>query len=144
VLKSVRWLLTPVAVLAMLVGVGLGIYFAVTKSGFLPIAVVTAQGIAAVVLARRLGREVLRTRAPSPAVLADWLDDSAALVAWVTTVLANVGEQEGWLHGPFEYTVLGILGLFLLGAPVYWWRGKRHVVRLLTARAVAGQWPWAA
>jgi hypothetical protein len=102
------------------------------------------QGIAAVVLASQLALKVLRNRTPSPVGLADWIGDAAVVIVWVATVLANIGQNQGWMHGAFEYALDSIFGLLLVGLPVYWWRGKRFVVLALTARAVAGRWPWSA
>ncbi len=137
VIKSVPWLL--------LVGfVGMPAYLLATDSKFLPIATMAAQGIVAVVLARRLALKVLRNRTPSPVILADWIGDGASVIAWVAVVLASIGRNQGWMHGAFEYAMAGILGLILVGMPVYWWRGQRRVVLSLTARAVAGRWPWSA
>lgn len=145
VLKSVRWLLALVGLIAVgLAIVGIPVYLIVTDSTFLPIATTAAQGIVTVVLARRLALEVVRNRAPSPVVLAEWISDSAVVIAWFATVLTSIGQHQGWLHGAFEYAMLGILGLFLVGMPVYWIRGQRRVVLALTARAVGGRWPWSA
>jgi hypothetical protein len=141
--KSVRWLLEAAGVIAVVAGLGFGIYLAVTNSKLFPIALMTTQGIVAVELARRLALEVVRDRAPSPVVLADWIDDSAVVIAWAALFLANIGEHQGWMHGAFQVTMLGVLGLFVVGMPLYWWRGKQRVVQALTGRAVAGQWPWA-
>jgi hypothetical protein len=145
VLKSVRWLLLLVGFVALgLAFVGIPAYLLATDSKFLPIATMAVQGIVAVVLARRLALKVLRNRTPSPVVLADWISDSAFVIGWVVLVLASIGQNQGWMHGAFEYTMAGILGLFLVGMPVYWWRGQRRVVLALTARAIAGRWPWSA
>lgn len=74
VLKSVRWMLALVGFVAVSLGiVGIPVYLLATDSKFLPIATMAAQGIVAVVLARRLALKVLRNRTPSPVVLADWI-----------------------------------------------------------------------
>lgn len=145
VLESVRWLLGLVGLIAVgLAIVGIPVYLAVTDSKFLPIATMALQGIVGVVLARQLALEVLRNRAPSPVVLAEWLSDSAIVIGWAISLLANIGQHQGWMHGAFEYAMFGILGLFVVGMPVYWFRGQRRVVLALTARAVGGRWPWSA
>jgi len=124
--------------------VGIPVYLLATKSKFLPIAIVAVQGFVAVVLARRLAQKVLRNRTPSPVVLADWIGDSAVVIGWFAVVLTSIGQNQGWVHGAFEYAMGSILGLCVAGMPVYWWRGQRRVVLALTARAVAGRWPWSA
>jgi hypothetical protein len=147
-LKSVLWLLlllgVIVAGLAILAILGFIVYLIATDSKYSPIATAAVQGICAGVLARELVVKVLRNRTPSPVILADWIDDAAVVIAFVACVLAGTGQYEGWMHGAFEYAMSSILGLFIVGMPVYWWRGKRRVVLALTARAVDGRWPWSA
>jgi len=136
VLISVLWLL------ALAGFIGICLLFA--GSRFQAYTIIAVQGTVAVVLARRLALDVLRNRAPSPAVLADWIDDAALVAAWLVVVLTSIGQSQGWMHGALRWAVLGLLGLFAAGMPAYWWRGKRRVVQALTARALAGQWPWPA
>ncbi len=87
---------------------------------------------------------MLRDRTPSPVVLADWIGDGALVIVWIAIALASVGQYQGWMHGAFEYTTIGLCVLFVVCMPVYWWRGKQWVVLALTARAIAGRWPWSA
>jgi len=88
--------------------------------------------------------KVVRNRAPSPKILGDWIGDLALVIVWVAVVVASLGRIQGWMHGAFEYVMFSVLGLFAVGMPVYWWRGQQRVVLALTARAVAGRWPWSA
>lgn len=87
---------------------------------------------------------MLRNRMPSPAVLADWIGSSAGVIVWVAALLVSIGNTQGWMHGTFEYAIIGICELFLVGVPVYQWRGRQRVVLALTTRAAAGSWPWSA
>ena len=144
-LKSVWWLFLLVGlIVASLAVVGIPVYLIVADSKFLPIATMSVQCLVVVVLGSQLARKVLRNRTPSPVVLADWIGDSAVVIVWVATVLAGIGQNQGWMHGAFEYALDSIFGLLLVGLPVYWWRGKQFAVLALTARAVAGRWPWSA
>ena len=147
-LRSVLSLLLLVglipAALAVLAIVGLIVYLVATGSRYELIALMALQGIVAVVLASQLARKVLRNRTPSPLILADWIGDGAFMIVWLVIVLSTIGESQGWTHGAFEYAIDSILGLFVVGLPVYWWWGKRRVVLALTARAVDGRWPWSA
>ncbi len=127
--------------LAGIIATGLAI---VTGSKLEPIAIAALQGVVTVIFAWRLAVKVLHNRAPSPVVLADWIGDAAVLLAWLVVVLASVGQIQGWMHGGFRYATFSILGLFIVGMPVYWWRGQQRVALVLTARAVAGRWPWSA
>jgi hypothetical protein len=139
--KSVRWLLVSLVAGAIAI-VGVLVYLLATHPKYLPIVAITMQGIVAVELARRLAVKVLRNRTPSPVVLADWIGDGAFVIGWVAIALLTIGREQGWMHGAFEYAMGGIDGLFAVGMPVYWWRGQRRVVLALTARSVAGRWPW--
>ena len=131
-------------VAASLAIVGIFAYLLATDSKYLPIIVMALQGFLAITYARRLAVKVLRNRTPSPVILADWIGDSALMITWVAVLLANIGRIQGWMHGAFEYAMDSILGLLVVGMPVYWLRGRRRVVLALTARAVAGRWPWSA
>ena len=115
-----------------------------THSKYLPIAVIAGQCTIAVWYAGTLAVKMLRDRAPSPVVLADWIGDGAFVIVWIAIALASVGQHQGWMHGAFEYTTIGLCGLFAVSMPVYWWRGKQRAVLALTARATAGRWPWSA
>jgi len=143
-LKSVRWLLQIGFVAASLAVVGMSVYLLVTQSNYLAITTTALQGFLVVTYARQLALKVLGDRAPSPVVLADWIDDSALVIMWAAVLLASIGHIQGWMHGAYEYATNSILGLFAVAMPVYWWRGRRRVVLALTARSVAGRWPWSA
>jgi hypothetical protein len=145
VLKSVRWLLLLVGfIAATLAIVGIPLYLVVTSPRLGPIVVTVIQGLVAIQLGRRLVLEVLRNRAPSPVILAEWISDSALVITWTVIVLASIGREQGRMHGAVEYAAATFLGVFLVSMPVYWWRGQHRVVLALTARSVAGRWPWSA
>jgi hypothetical protein len=125
--------------------VGIPAYLLATGGRLLPIFTMAMPGIVAVVLARRLVLDVLRNRSPSPVVLADWIGDSAIVIVWVALVLTSIVQHQGWMRGALEYALYSVIGLFLVGMPIYWWLGgEQRVVVGLTARAVAGRWPWSA
>jgi len=146
--KSVLWLLLLVGViaagLALLAVVGFIVYLIATDSRYLPIVITAMQVIIVVVFASELVRKVLRNRTPSPVTLADWIDDAAVVMVFVVCLLGGIGQDEGWMHGTFEYVISIILGLLAVGLLVYWSWGKRRVVLALTARAVDSRWPWSA
>jgi hypothetical protein len=124
---------------------GISAYLIVAGSEYQArIGLTALQGFLAIVYGRRLALKVAGNRTPSPVVLAGWIGDSALVIMWVVSVLAGICELQGWMHGAVEYAVLSIAGLFAVGMPVYWWRGQRRLVLALTARAVAGRWPWPA
>jgi hypothetical protein len=129
---------------AILALVGIPVYLIATDSKYLPIATVAMQGIIAVIFASKFVLKVLRNRTPSPVILADWIGDSAVVMAFVVGLLGGIGRYAGWMHGAFEYAMGSILGLFAVGLVVYWVWGQRRVALALTARAVAGRWPWSA
>ena len=67
--------------------------------------------------------------------MADRLGLIANLVVALVMALAFVGEVRGWMHGTFRVVVLGVLGLYLLGAPIYWYGGRRRLIEVLRTRA---------
>jgi hypothetical protein len=69
---------------------------------------------------RRLAVKVLRDSSPSPVVLADWIGDATVVIALVAVALLSIGQDQGCMHGAFEYAMGGICGLFVVGIPVYW------------------------
>lgn len=150
--KSAWWITQGVGIVAVglailavgLAVLGIPIYLIATSSKYQWLGIAGLQGLVTVELARQLAVKVLRNRAPSPKNLADWMGDAAVLIGFVFVVLVSIGEYEGWMHGAFSYATDSILGVLVVGLPVYWWRGKQRLVLALTARAIAGQWPWSA
>jgi hypothetical protein len=63
------------------------------------------------------------------------------VIMWTVILVTTIGDFEGWMHGAFRYAVGSVAGLFLVGLPLYWWRGKRLLLSALTARAASGRWP---
>ncbi len=137
--EGVRALLWLVGVLA---AVGVFAYFLVADWNDLPTLVLVPQALLVATYAKRLVVNVARNRTPTPVVLADWIGDLALFIGWFVVVISGIGRQLGWMHGAFEYVLVCILVLFAVAMPVYWWRGQRRVVLALTARSVAGRWPW--
>jgi hypothetical protein len=137
--EGVRALLWLIGFLAV---VGVFAYFLVTDWKDLRILTLALQVLFVATCAKQLVVKVVRNRAPTPVVLADWIGDLARLMAWVVVVISTIGQNLGWMHGAFEYALVSILVLFVVGMPVYWWRGQQRVVLALTARSVAGRWPW--
>jgi hypothetical protein len=122
--------------------IGVFAYFLVTDWKDLRILVLALQVLLAGTYAKELVVEVVRNRMPTPAVIADWIGDLALVILWLLIVISGIGQHLGWMHGAAEYALLSILTLLAAGMPVYWWWGQRRVVLALTARSVAGQWPW--
>jgi hypothetical protein len=137
--EGVRALLWLVGFFAV---IGLFAYFLVTDWKDLPILLLALQALLTATYTKELVVKVVRNRTPTPVVIADWIADLALLIGWVVIVIAGTGQHLGWMHGAFEYATVSILVLFAVGLPVYWWRGQQLVVLALTARSVAGRWPW--
>jgi hypothetical protein len=124
--------------------VGVFAYFLVADWKDLPILILVPQALILAISAKELVVKVVRNRAPTPVLIADWIGDLGLLTGWVVVVITTIGRNLGWMHGAFEYAVGGMLVLYAVGMPVYWWKGKRRIVLALTARSVAGRWPWSA
>jgi hypothetical protein len=134
--RALLWLIGFFAV------VGVFAYFLVTDWKALPFLTLALQALILATSAKRLIVKVVRNRAPTPVVLADWIGDLALLIGWVVAVISAIGRNLGWMHGAFEYALISMLVVFAVGMPAYWWKGQRRVVLALTARSVAGRWPW--
>lgn len=134
--RALLWLVGLVAV------IGVFAYVLVTDWKDLPILLLALQALIAATYAKELVVNVVRNRAPTPVVIADWIGDLAVLIGWLVVVISGIGQHLGWMHGAFEYALVSVLVLFAVGMPVYWWRGQRRVVLVLTARSIAGRWPW--
>jgi hypothetical protein len=138
-LEGIRALLWLVGFLAV---VGVFAYFLVTDWHDLPILTLVLQSLILATFAKELVLKVVRSRTPTPVALADWIGDLARLIGWIAVVISAIGQNLGWMHGAFKWALSCILVLFVVGMPLYWWKGQRRVVLALTARSVAGQWPW--
>lgn len=134
--RALLWLIGFIAV------IGVFAYFLVTDWKDLPILLLALQAFLAATYAKRLVVKVVRNRTPTPVVIADWIGDLAVFIGWFVVVISGIGRQLGWMHGAFEYALVSIFVLFAVAMPVYWWRGQRRVALALTARSVAGRWPW--
>jgi hypothetical protein len=134
--RALFWLIGFVAV------IGVFAYFLVTDWKDLPIILLALQALLAATYAKELVVKVVRNRSPTPVLIADWIGDLALLIAWFFILISGIGRQLGWMHGAVEYALMSILALFAVGMPVYWFWGQRRAVISLTARSVAGQWPW--
>jgi hypothetical protein len=134
--RALLWLIGFSAV------IGVFAYFLVTDWKDLPILLLALQAIIAATCAKELLVKVVRNRAPTPVLLADWIGDLALLLGWLVVMISGIGQHLGWMHGAFQYALVSTLVLFTVGMPAYWWRGQRRVVLALTARSVAGRWPW--
>jgi len=53
----------------------------------------------------------------------------------VVVLLASIGQVRGWMHGMFRDVIGGILLLYVIGSPVYWFGGKRRLIAALRTRA---------
>ena len=63
----------------------------------------------------------------------------AQLIGSVVVAVATISAAEGWLRGSFRYLVGGVLLLYVVGAPVYWFGGKRRLIAALQARATGDE-----
>jgi hypothetical protein len=129
-----------VALLAVLVAAG--IYFGASaaggKSDLLNV-VVALQSASCLLVFGRLVWAARRIWARSPTQLVELLGQAGLLLCLVSVLLADIGQQQGWTSGPYQYAVMGVAGLVVVGYPAYWLGGKRWLTAALTARAANRQ-----
>ena len=133
-------LLSLIAVLVALLAVlaASGIYFgasaAAGKADFLNVAV-ALQSASCLMIFGRVVWAGRRSWALSPTHLVELIGQAGLLLCLVSVLLGDIGQQQGWTHGPYEYAVIGVAGLIVLGIPAYSLGGKRWLTAALTARA---------
>jgi hypothetical protein len=136
------WLSPLLGVVALLVALlallaALGIYFGDSSAGgkadFLNVAI-ALQSASCLIILGRLVRTVRRNWASSPSRLIEAIGQAGVLLCLVSVLLEDIGQQQGWTRGPYQYAVFGILGLVVLGIPAYSFGGKRLLTAALTAR----------
>ena len=67
--------------------------------------------------------------------MADRLSLIAQLVGALVAALASIGQVRGWMHATFRDVIAGVLVLYLVGSPIYWFGGRRRLTSVLRTRA---------
>ncbi|HYK31835.1 MAG TPA: hypothetical protein VEV63_07735 [Streptosporangiaceae bacterium] len=88
----------------------------------------------------RLVLDMAKKQPRSAEEVVDRLSLVGQLIAAVAVAIAAIAQARGWMRGPVRDVVLGVLVLYLIGAPVYWWfGGKRRLIAVLRARATGDE-----
>jgi hypothetical protein len=82
------------------------------------------------VVLENLVSEVLRKPGRSPEKRMHLITRAGLLPCFATGLVADVGRQQGWMHGAYEYAVTAILSLLVLGTIAYWLVGERRLKAL--------------
>jgi hypothetical protein len=97
------------------------------------ILVAAGDGVIVIRTAHRLVLNLADQRLRSAEQMADRLSLIAELIGALVVALAAVGQLRGWMHGMFRDVVAGVLAVYLVGMPVYWYGGKRRLIAVLRA-----------
>jgi hypothetical protein len=114
----------PLAVL------GLAIYLGVARQADATLLTIALQGVVCLVVLENLVSEVLRKPGRSPEKRMHLITRAGLLLCFATGLVADVGRQQGWMHGAYEYAVTAILSLLVLGTIAYWLVGERRLKAL--------------
>jgi len=144
-LNPAAWVSPLVSVIAVLVALlavlaAFGVYFGASAAGGkadLLHVIIVLQGANCLIVFGRLARAVRRAWARSPDQLVELIEQAGLLLCLVSVLLEDIGQQQGWTRGPYQYAVIGVAGLVVLGYPAYWLGGKRWLSAALTARAAS-------
>jgi len=134
--KADHWSLIQLILTLMvpLAGIGLLIFVGLKHPSVMLILVGAFNGV---YLIQAVHRTVLNLADKQPQTaeqMADRLSLIAQLVGAVVIVLAFIGQVRGWMHGTFRDLILGVLFVYLLAGPIYWYGGRRRLIGLLTMR----------
>jgi hypothetical protein len=141
-LKSASWLMTVIGVIMVpLALLALAIYLPIALHAGLQPYTIAVQSLTCALALGKLAWILLRKRGRSPEDLVRLIAQAGVWLCLVTTLLADISQEQGWLHGAYRYAVDAISGLFLLGIPLYCFGGKRRLTAILTARDADRQWP---
>ena len=66
--------------------------------------------------------------------MADRLSLIAQLVGALVAALASIGQVRGWMHATFRDVIAGVLVLYLVCSPIYWFGGRRRLTSVLRTR----------
>ena len=129
-----------IALLAVIVvpvaAIGFIIYLGVTTSGIW-ILVAVLDAVVVIQAAHRVVLNLASTQLQSAEEVVDRLSLIAQLIGAVVVVLASIGQVRGWMHGMFRDAIAGVLLVYLIGSPVYWFGGKRRLIAVLRTWAAS-------
>ena len=63
--------------------------------------------------------------------VADRLSLIAQPIGALVVAAATIGQVRGWTDGMFRDVLVGIVVLYLVGSPVWWYGGKRRLIAVL-------------
>jgi hypothetical protein len=144
-LKSAAWLLMVVAVvmlpLAWLGLLAFGIYLAVADQTDSWRFIIALESALWIWVFGHLAWVWFRHRPRSAAKLVGVINEGLLLLSVTIVLLGYIGQQQGWMHGPFLYAMIGVGAVLFLGIGAYWTLGERRLTAFLKARAADRQTP---
>jgi hypothetical protein len=125
--KSAAWLMALAGLIVVPLGVlSLAIYL-VARQADVSLYAIAVQGAVCLVVLANLVSEVRRKPGRSPGKRMYLITQAGVLLCFATALVADIGRQQRWMHGAFEYAVIAISSLFALGTTAYWLGAERRL-----------------
>jgi hypothetical protein len=135
-----RVLITLLAVVVVAVAViGFIIYLPITHASVILILAGVLDAVIVLQATHRMVLNLASSQVQSAEDAVNRLSLMAQLVGAVVVLLVCVGQLRGWMHGMFRDLIDGVLVLYLIGSPIYWFGGKRRLIAMLSTRAPGGE-----
>jgi hypothetical protein len=143
--KSAAWALRGAGLVTVLLG-GLGllgfvIYLPIAHPADLRLSTIAVQSASWVAVFGHLTWVQVRKRPGSPQQLVRVISEACLLLCFTIGLLADIGDQLGWPHGPFGYAIAGAGLVLLLGIAAYWVIGERYLRAVVERRAADRRTP---
>jgi hypothetical protein len=126
-------LIVPVVVVPVAV-IGFIIYLVVKHPSGLLILLGAGDSVVVIQAAHKVVLNLANAQLKSAEQVVNRLGAIAQLFIAVVGALGSVGVTRGWMHGTFRDVITGVLALYLIGSPIYWFGGKRRLIAVLRAR----------
>ena len=123
--------MTMLAFVVPLAPIGFIVYLAVRHPSALLILVAAVDGVIVIQAGHRLVLHLANQQLRSAEDVADRLSLIAQLIGALVVAVATIGQVRGWMHGMFRDVVVGLVVLYLIGSPVWWYGGKRRLIAVL-------------
>jgi len=124
-----------VVVVVPLAGIGFIIYLGIKHRSGVLILLGALDGIILIQAAHRAVLNLANKQLHSTEQMADRLSLIAQLVGALVAALASIGQVRGRMHAAFRDVIAGVLVLYLVGLPIYWFGGRRRLISVLRTRA---------
>ncbi len=138
--KADHW--SPIALilaLGPLAGLGLLIFVGIKHPSVILLFVGACDGVFLIQAVHRLVLNLADKQPQTPEQMVDRISLIAQLAGTAVIVVAFIGQIRGWMHGTFRDVIVGVLVIYLLAAPIYWYGGRRRLIGMLRTWDTGGE-----